>query len=284
MRLKAWRAALAAAAVFAACAANAFEEVPKASAKALGVTRGRAFSSGVVFINGKYIDPPYVVERWGTGIRINSQPVTGQVIDWTEFVKTQGSSVKVTQKPAAAPPPPPPTPEPAVSDSDALDDLFDDDPKPRRGASQKTTTPSFRPAQPKPKAPAATYTLEGPFVKNDASKALVKRINNVRTEIDTILRKGGFIFFGDEYSRVTGDARTADTMLESLPELMQRSHDVHEFRSGVRAAHMVYLNEILSGQLFRNRVDYRRLKDRRQKIKSEREWEALLNDAKRPLL
>lgn len=277
---------MAAAAVFGACAACAFEEIPKASAKALGVTRGRAFTAGVVFINGKYIDPPYVVERWGTGIRINSQPVTGQVIDWTEFIKTQGGSVKVTQKPAAAQPPPPPPPEPAaaVSDSDALDDLFDDDPKPRRETSQKSPSTAFRPAPAKQKPPAAVYTLEGPFVKNDASKALVTRINNVRTEIDTILRKGGFIFFGDGYSRVTGDARTTDTMLESLPELMQRSHDIHEFRSGVRSAHMVYINEILSGQLFRNRVDYRRLKDRRQKIKSEREWEALLNDAKRPLL
>ena len=46
-----------------ATAASAMHEIPKASAKALGVTRGKSFSSGVVFIEGKYIPPPYVVER-----------------------------------------------------------------------------------------------------------------------------------------------------------------------------------------------------------------------------
>ena len=126
--------------------------------------------------------------------------------------------------------------------------------------------------------------LSGAFVKNDASKALVKRINDLRTEIDGILRRGGFIFFGDGYSRVAGDARTAESMLESLPELMQRSQNVDALRSGIRASHMVYLNEILSKQLFDNRVDYRRLKDRRQQIKKDREWSKLLNDVNKPLL
>ena len=287
MRLLFEKAVLAVA-VLAAFGAAAFEEIPKESAKALRVTRGRAFSAGLVFVNGKYIDPPYQVERWGTGIRINSIPVTGQVINWTEFVKTQDSATAVKQEaPESAPPPPPPPAAPAKSDVDALDDLFDDDPKPQKKTSQSgySSAPANRPAaQPKPRSPAATYTFDGPFVKNDASKALVKRINDLRTEIDGILRKGGFIFFGDEYSRVTGDARTADTMLAALPELMQNSHDVHEFRAGIRSAHMVYINEILSGQLFGNRVDYRRLKERRQQIKSDREWEALLKEAKRPLL
>ena len=60
---------------------SAMPEIPVASAKALGVTRGKAFRSGLVFINGKYRAPPYVVSRWGTGLRINDKPVTGQVID-----------------------------------------------------------------------------------------------------------------------------------------------------------------------------------------------------------
>ena len=47
---------------------------------------------------------------------------------------------------------------------------------------------------------------------------------------------------------------------------------------------MVYLNEIVSAQLFSNRVDYRRLKDRRQQIKKDREWSKLLNDVNKPLL
>ena len=83
------RAWLAAAVAAAAVAASAMPEIPKESASALGVTRGRPFTSGVVFVDGKYVEPPYVVERWGNGIRINKTSVTGQVIPWNEFLKTQ---------------------------------------------------------------------------------------------------------------------------------------------------------------------------------------------------
>ena len=106
---KVMRIWLMAAAALSAAAALAMPTIPKASATALGVTRGRPFSSGVVFVEGKYIEPPYVVERWGTGIRINGKAVTGQVINWNEFLKTQ-EGVKVSRSeqeaepaPAAAP-------------------------------------------------------------------------------------------------------------------------------------------------------------------------------------
>ena len=272
-------AVLAAAAV-ATVAASAFEEIPKASAKALGVTRGKQFEHGLVFVNGKYIEPPYVVERWGTGIRINSIPVTGQVIDWSEFVKTQdpASVTKTMPDPVAeASAPVQSYSQPsyqAQSDVDALDDLFDDNPAPKKAA-----PPPRRVVAPKPRQAAPRYELTGKFVKNDATKALVKRINDQRTEIDGILRRGGFIFFGDNYSRVVGDARTAESMLAALPELMQREESVNSFRGAVRANGMVYINEILAAQIYGNKIDYRRLQERRQKLKQEREWSKLLNGA-----
>lgn len=138
-------------ATFALCAlaAGAFPAIPKESAKALGVTRGRPFSEGIVFVNGKYLPPPYVVERWGTGIRINKIPVTGQIISWNEFLKTQKNVKVVEPEPAAddhdaaepappkekplkekesepAPPPPPAGDDAGESDggSSSLDDLF----------------------------------------------------------------------------------------------------------------------------------------------------------------
>ena len=267
-------------AVAASVAALAFEEIPKASAKALGVTRGKQFEHGLVFVNGKYIEPPYVVERWGTGIRINSIPVTGQVIDWSEFVKTQDPAnvTKIMPDPVAEVSTPMPSySQPsyqAQSDVDALDDLFDDNPAPKKAA-----PPPRRVVAPKPKQAAPRYELAGKFVKNEASKALVKRINDQRTEIDGILRRGGFIFFGDNYSRVVGDARTAESMLAALPELMQREESVNSFRGAVRANGMVYINEILAAQIFGNKIDYRRLQERRQKLKQEREWSKLLNGA-----
>ena len=270
----------------------AFQEIPKASAKALGVTRGKPFRSGMVFVNGKYVAPPYVIERWGTGIRINAIPVTGQIIEWDEFLKTQ-SGVKVTkteEKVVETPPPPPPPPVAAEATAPAqeitaasLDALFDDVPPPKKAASSAPAvrTPVFStPQQPKV---TVSYAIEGEFVSNDASKALVKRINAARTEIDRLLRADGFICFGDAYSRVVGDARTAKRLMAKLPELQQHSNTIDEFRAGVRSANLVYLNEILCDQLFENRVDYRKLKERRVKMQQASSYDDILKDVSKPL-
>ena len=266
----------------------AFQPIPKEGAKALGVTRGKPFSAGAVFINGKYIEPPYVVERWGTGIRINKEPVTGQVVDWNEFLKTQ-EGVKVEKKTETVPVAPvvqqaAPVVENVVKDVDSssLDDLFDDDPKPVKRKSDSSVRSSTVARPPVPRT-VVSYALDGEFKANDASKALVGRINETRTEIDRILRAGGFICFGDSYSRVTGDKRTLLSMLEALPELQQRSSSVDVFRAGVRSAGLVYLNEVLCEDLFRNRIDYRKLKERRERIKSDQKWSQILEDVADPV-
>ena len=267
--------------------ADAFQPIPKEGAKALGVTRGKPFSAGAVFINGKYIEPPYVVERWGTGIRINSIPVTGQVVDWNEFLKTQ-DGVKMVKKeisPAqesapAAQPVQSATPAPAV-DVSSLDDLFADNQKPAKSASRSAATsaasrPSAVSATPKS---VTTYTLSGAFKPNESSKALLGRINSARTEIDRILRSGGFICFGTHYPRVSGDKRTLMAMLDVLPELMQSSESIDAFCSGVHSANLVYFNDALCQELFKNRIDYRKLKERREKFKSDQKWKQILGDS-----
>ena len=269
------------AAVVAAMGAFAFQPVPKESARALGVTRGKPFSAGLVFVNGKYIEPPYVVERWGTGIRVNSIPVTGQVVDWSEFLKTQ-DGVKLAKKEVAQPVPSAVQPAPAVeAKASSLDDLFDDDPKPEKAESEEKAAKAESVV--KPAAQKATYVLSGEFKHNDASKTLLKRVNASRTEIDRILRTGGFVCFGDSYSRVSGDKRTLTEMLKRLPELEQKAASIDEFRAGVRSANLIYLNEVLCEDLFRNRVDYRKLKERRKRIESDEQWDKILNDAADPV-
>lgn len=274
--------------------AFAFQPIPAESAKALGVTRGKPFSSGAVFINGKYLEPPYVVERWGTGIRINQIPVTGQVLSWTDFLKTQPDvkvvkSEETAEQTVTSAPPPPPPPPPVVSTTDvsesSLDDLFDDDPKPKKPTStwSNPSTSSVRPTAPARTKPTTTYSLEGEFVRNKASDALLERINAARTEIDRLLRVGGFICFGDSYSRIVGDKRSLMQLLEKLPELQQRSSDVQAFRDGVRAAHLVYLHEVVCDQLYGNRADYRKLRKLRTKLKKAQQYELDYQELSKPL-
>ena len=264
-----------------ASGALAFPNVPWDSAVALGVTKGKPFNEGVVFINGKYLPPPYVIERWGTGIRINGCKVSGQVIDWSEFLKTQGG-VKVTTQtaPAAAPEPSPVelAPEPGSSEDDtdsSLDDLFDDDSSAKKPKAKAKARKSVRKASPVAKS-TTSYSLEGSFVPNEASKALLARINAIRTEIDRTLRLGGFVCFGDSYSRVSGDARTTERMMQRLPEIMQRSETKQEFQDAIREANLVFLLDRLCDDLYRNRIDYRLLRDRYQQMESDKELKSAL--------
>ena len=273
-------------------AAFAFSPVPKASAKALGVTRGKSFSSGAVFVNGKFLDPPYVVERWGTGVRINKTPVTGQVVSWNEFLKTQ-PSVKVTKVEPKDEAPAPVAEEPAetnavveaaeapapadsIAKAESLDEIFDEgEDKPKdegkakdEGEGEKPAKDEGEEAKQKPKAKAkVVYSIDGPFVPNEASKALVTRINAARTEIDKHLRSGGFIFFGDKYARVDGDSRALQDLLSKLPEVQMNAKDVEDFCTKTRAAQLDYFNEVLRWELYRNRVDYLKLRKLREQMK-----------------
>ena len=274
-----------------------FRPVPKESAKALGVTRGKSFSSGLVFVNGKCILPPYVVERWGTGLRVNGVPVSGQVIDWDDFLKTQSGvkSVVVTSappeqavQPAVEPAKVPVDESPAAvaaASADSLDDLFDDNPK---------SAPETKPAPEKPAVPAplaetakpkvhTVCELSGDFEPNDESKALVQRINASRTEIDRLLRSGGFACFGDGYSMVAGDKRSLMKLLETLPGLQESAADLAEFRAGVQRAGLVFLNEVLCADLYRNRADSRKLKTRYKRLNLNQKWDKVVERTADPL-
>lgn len=267
-----------------ATAVMAFQPIPKASARALGVTRGKSFPKGLVFINGKYLPPPYVVERWGTGIRINSTPVTGQIVDWNEFLKTQPGVKTVTSEPESVAVSESAEPEAeaeatsetqpveaAAADVNSLDDLFEDDSdendvKKKPAAARSTPKPKVvhKPA-PKPRA-TVSYVLEGDFVPNEETKALVKRINQTRTDVDRTLRSGGFLCFGDKYPNLSGDSRLLKKLLSKLPELQQQATDEAAFVSSAYAANIVYLNETLLRELYKNRIDYLQLKRLRAKL------------------
>jgi len=275
---------------FAAAFAQAgFAPNPKGAFKALKGEKGKPVKSGIVFIDGKYIPPPYTVERYGLVLRINKVQVTGPLIPWEEFVKTQeGVKVNKSVSGGAAPdasadspaePEPEPEPEPEEEeydlsfDDDPLADLFDDEPTDKKSAAKKKAS------KPKPKKPVVTvtYTFDGEFKHNDTTKALLKKINQSRTDVDALLRKGGFVCFGSKYSRVTGDAGTARIVLGKLPQLMQTCQDAKSLAAGIRASGISFFPDALCSDLFRNKVDYRQLLERQKAVENDEKMNALLN-------
>lgn len=271
---------------------NTFKRQPAEAAKALKRVIGKPVSTGYVFIDGKYIPPPYKVERNGLVIRVNGMQVTNPVVPWEEFVKTQegvtvnktvvgGGDAAAGGGEAAAPAPDPEPEEDSLDDweedTSSLDDLFDDNPKPK--AAKKKPTAKWKPMKPKVKKPTVqvTYSFEGEFTPNEKTAELVAKINAERTRIDAKLRAGGFYCFGSSYpAGVSGDAALAKQLLAKLPEAMKANNEAAAFAAAVRQAGLYYLTPSLVNDLFRNRIDYLQLIQRRKHDREQNQWSSLL--------
>ena len=281
------------AAIFAAVAATAaepppaaakragFETVPKQALVELKATIGKPFTAGLVFIDGKFLAPPYKVERYGTALRINGQQVTGQLIKWDAFLKTQaGAKVERVEAPAgsadtaAAATAPAPAAESDDDLASEFDDLFDDNPKPKKKKKAATAATS-RPAA--PPAPATTVVFDGEFRPNLKTKAMVDRLNNIRTDLELSLRKGGSCFFSSRYATISADRGPTDIFLSVIPKVMKDCPVFETFSSTARSRGVTFLSDNVMRDLFRNRLDYIRLQDRAKAVKEDRKWESMLN-------
>ena len=257
----------------------AFATVPKQALVELKATVGKPFSAGLVFINGKFIDPPYKVERYGTALRINGIQVTNEIVPWTEFLRTQpGARVEKIETPqsadAPAAEPAPAAEEPEVEESydssDDIDDLFDDDPKPKKKATKKPAVK--RPVKVAPPPPATTIVLDGEFKPNDKTRQMVARINKERTRVETTLRNGGSYFFSVRSMPISVDRLPTEMLLSSMPDVMKSNTTFEQFSSAARSKGLTFISDSVMRDLFRNRLDYIRLQARAKAVKEGGKW------------
>jgi hypothetical protein len=122
------------------------------------------------------------------------------------------------------------------------------------------------------------YSFEGSFTPNERSKALVGKINAVRTKLDSQLRAGGNFFFSARYSNVSGDAGTSRRIIEKLPDVMKRGTSREAFDQACRPAGLTFLPPALLDDLFRNRFDYLQLNERRKADQQKTQWQNLLGE------
>ena len=266
---------------------NSFEKPSSAALKALKATTGKPFTAGYVFVDGRYIAPPYTVQRYGTVIRINDIQVTSEIVPWNEFAKTQSGAVETrTESPVEAAAEVPSEPEPeepepeeeSFDDSEAsLDDLFDDEPstKKKKPAAKKRTPRRA----PKPKKPTVTvsYSFNGEFKHTATTIKLLKKLNDERTRIDMALRKGGYFFFGSGYQTISGNLSTAKHVFPSLISVMKANSDPDSFNNALRLSGLSYLPIALMEDLYKSRNMTRIMLERRLKADKEaKEWANLL--------
>ncbi|MCR5414903.1 MAG: hypothetical protein K6F50_09310 [Kiritimatiellae bacterium] len=263
-----------------ASAASSFQKPPSAALKALKATVGKPFKAGWVFVDGKYIQPPYKVERWGTALRVNGVQISGEIVPWSEFVKTQdGVTVSRNEPETAAAEEETEQPEEDVEDlfgedgdEMSLDDLFDDEPEEEDQPAKKK--PARRPKAKKPAA-TVTYSFDGEFTPNEKTRAYIAKINAERTRIDRLLRSGAYICCGSNYAMLTGDAGSAKLLISKLPDIMKHCSDEASFMRAARDARLTYLPAALVRELYRNRFSYPLLEQRLKEDAEAKKWSTI---------
>ena len=243
-------------ALAAGAASPQFEEVPAGANRALKAVKGKPIRTGMVFVNGHYVKPPYVLMRSGTALFNYNTQITGQVVPWRAFLATQGGAA--AQKPAA-----PVKPRTAQS----VDDLFAD------------TPPA---AQPQAAAPAANDVEDVDFTPNEQSKRLLKRINDRRSFFDRKLREGDVIFFGSRYAPViVSEPRLVRELMAMLPEAIRDSSDGADLFGKMRGKGITYMTREICDELIENRTDYTQLVERRKDMEKADELNKLLQQGVR---
>ena len=245
---------------------SVFEKVPAPALAALRISKGKMIPAGLVFCNGRLLKGPYIVSRYGTAIRVNREQVTGQIVPWPQFTTAAAAKPQAAVKPPPAAKPP--APPPAASQS--VDDLFADDAPP-------AASPPPR-QQPKPAA-AEADAPSGDYVDSPRSKALLKRINDYRTDVDRTLRGNGVFFFGVHYAPVRVEPRLAQELLAVLPGVLRDAASAQELHDMLRRKGVTYLSPAVCADLIKDRALYMKVRDRIREIKEEQAFRKMLDGA-----
>ena len=262
----------------AGAAAPQFEEVPSGANKYLKAVRGKPIYTGMVFVNGHYLKPPYVLMRSGTALFINhSIQITGQIVPWKSFLATQSGGAAIFAPPPSAPARPRAVQQPHQVQS--VDDLFDDTPPPEPEPAAPAPDPAASSATTAETA-AAIAALEKSFTPNEQTEKMKKRINDRRSYYDRKLREGNVIFFGSRYSPVTVEPRLVRSLLAVLPEAMREAEDGDQLYAALRSRGIVYLSREVCDDLVENRQDYRQVIEHRKTITKDDELRKLLESGR----
>ena len=277
--------ALCAASAAPGAAVQQFAPVPHEAMVALKETRGKPISSGAgaVFANGRYIAPPYTVSRIGTALFVNNVQVTEELIPWRHFRRAAGMAAddSAAPKSKSAKPAPPRRPPPASRD--ALDSLVDELEK-NESAGAAAHAPPGRAAasiddffaKPKPAAQpqaAPTRPRAKSFAHNETTKRYLELINKRRQELDMMLRRGEFIFYGARYYPVKGLRPEFARLLAVLPECLRDTSDPESLQRALRSRGVQYLGMEVCEDLCASKFIYPQLQARREDIRKEREME-----------
>lgn len=262
-------------------------EVSEAALGELGSTYGIPQMNGFVFIEGRYVPPPYTVTRKGNGVFINriqiEQPVAWSLIEAAEAggepqkkaIDADGDFEEVA--PGAVKPAEPEAPaaaEPATAPKavKSIDDLFADDDEP---APAKAENPMQAPAEEQLSAVPAPVPVEAaPQQAVRRAPEEMKRLkDDLRTRLDTLrkgyelaLGQGEVFFFSERQSRLNGNYGTARTLLQVLPGSLRNAQSPLDLMQRLNQGGVYFVDLAICSALFKNRMVFPLLDERLRRI------------------
>jgi hypothetical protein len=257
-------------------------EVSAEAIEALGVTTGTPKRNGFVFIEGRYLPPPYTVSRKGNAIFINRIQVE-QPIAWTAEAltpsaiptpkKVEPPKKEESEKPSifspasetpelvAVPESQVVTPEPQVGKT--LDALFNE-PATNSVAGNDASTPDK-------KTPQVVLTQK-------QKVEFRQKLDAIRLRFELGLGQGEIYFFSSKNGRLNGTYGTARALFMVLPEAVRYAQSPQDLLSKLYQGGVSFLDINACTDLYKHKLNFTVLIARREMIKlSEAEKKELVN-------
>ena len=284
--------------IFAFCGELLFSaeltEVCEDAIAEMGTTSGIPQMNGFVFLEGRYLPPPYTVSRKGNALFINriqfEQPVAWSYFAAADGVATAKKAVDAdgdfqtvsekTEKAVTKEERPAQTASDKPKTAKSIDDLFDDDakakptvkqaaPEAEKAAEETATVPKadagFSAAAPTQRSPEDVKRLKG---------ELKAKLDAMRKGYEQSLARGEFFFFGQRNSRVNGNYGTARALMKVLPNALRQSQSAQDLMQRLNEGDVYFLDFGNCAALFRNRNTFPQLEERLQKIEEDEKYEA----------
>lgn len=258
-------------------------EVTEAALAELGIAYGAPGMSGFVFVEGRYLAPPYTVTRRGNGIFVNRVQVE-QPVAWPRGVEPASAARAVdadgdfeTVAPEAAQPVPAQPVEDEAKEKavKSIDDLFADEEAP------VAAPPTAAAARPAPAAAAqAVRPPEGGHTRDKAP--VIEGLDRIRAGYEQALSRGEIFFFGQRHNRVNGTYGTARTLMGVLPKALRYAESPLDLQNRLKQGGVYFLDIGICGELFKNRNTFPLLEERLRKIEADEALEAMKKKAARP--
>ena len=249
-------------------------EVPEEALAELGTTLGMPQRAGFVFIEGRYLPPPYTVTRKGNGIFINRIQIQ-QPVPWDAF---NGAPGNVTEKKAVdadgdfekvdAPQKTAKAGDSTASKAvKSIDDLFAD------GAEKPAVLPAN--AAPEPQAPARTAKALGTEEVKQKKDELRANLERLRKGYEQALAQGEMFFFSQRHNRVNGNYGTARTLMGVLPKALRHAQSPQDLMARLNQGGVYFIDLGMCSALFKNKHTFPLLEERLTKIEETEAEEAL---------